>query len=185
MIRSIIISPNSLVILIAIIILSLITIIQCHRIENFLNYRMERSSNALKFIPRSSNIDDNNDDDDDDPFRLDRNIAIACTNRYNCERTCMQAKSAKQTTKASLMDALTHSIGESTMTDAHKLGIQFGRHKSCDKCSLIYSNCMDDWYRIARRQLFHYRSQDGSMPMTNANDDSILLPSSHKISNRL
>ncbi|OTF72603.1 hypothetical protein BLA29_001068 [Euroglyphus maynei] len=149
MIRSL---PYLMVILITIIISSSIT--QCHRLE--------RSSNVLKSNhPHSSNIHNDYDDvADEDPFRLDRNIAIACTNRYNCERTCMQAKSAKQATKASLIDALTHSIGESTMTDAHKLGIQFGRHKSCDKCSLIYSNCMDNWYRIARRQLFHYRSHD-------------------------
>lgn len=86
---------------------------------------------------------------------LDRNMAIACTNRHNCEMTCAQARVAKFPTKSALLDAFTSREG--SLTDAHKLGIQFGRKKSCDKCSLIYSNCGNQLYRIANEQLFAWR----------------------------
>ena len=100
---------------------------------------------------------------------LDRNMVIACTNRHNCEIICAKAKIAKYATKSSLLDALSASLGEDTLTDAHKLGIQFGRRKSCDKCALVYSNCDNQLYSLARQVLF-------------AADDMISLP---KSSNRL
>ena len=101
---------------------------------------------------------------------LDRNMAIACTNRHNCEVTCARAKNAKFTNKNALMDAFTSREG--ALTDAHKLGIQFGHKKSCDKCALIYSNCGNQVYGIAKEQLFTWRMMtptDG----TNGDDQMI------------
>lgn len=100
---------------------------------------------------------------------LDRNMVVACTNRHNCEMTCAKVKTAKYASKAAFLDALVRSIGEEALTDAHKLGLQFGRRRSCEKCALVYSNCDNNLYGIARQTLFAWRSSP---------DDLMSLPKS-------
>lgn len=101
---------------------------------------------------------------------LDRNMVVACTNRHNCEMTCSKAKTAKYASKAAFLDALARSIGEAALTDAHRLGLQFGRRRApCEKCALVYSNCDNALYGVARQQLFAWRSTP---------DDLISLPKS-------
>lgn len=118
----------------------------------------------------------NNDDGEPviDSLPLDRHLVIACTNRHNCESTCRLAKGSKFHTKTALLNALTATLGdggggddsaaaaaaEAQLTDAHKLGLQFGMKRSCDKCSLIYSNCDNQLYGLAQRQLFSWRASD-------------------------
>lgn len=162
--------------------LLIVTILIHCRTFSFHRLSSNVNTNQAEVLQLFDSEKDESNFDTRSPFRLDRNMAIACTNRYNCERTCVRAKMAKQASKASLIDALTRSIGESTLTDAHKLGIQFGRHKSCEKCSLIYSNCIDDWYRIARRELFNIR-QDDARPLFLENEPNRI--SSQKSSNNL
>ncbi|KAI2803891.1 hypothetical protein RDWZM_001799 [Blomia tropicalis] len=143
--------------------LTFIITLNLYRLERVFGLDSESSRNSPPIASASIN-------------QLDRFMVIACTNRHNCEMTCARAMAAgKYATKSALMDAFTESFGESTLTDAHKLGIQFGRRKSCDKCSLIYSNCDNPIYMIARQQLFAWRSTP---------DDLISLPVS-KASNTL
>lgn len=141
-----------------------------------LGRRIRRGSGSGKYLTAAVA---SGPDDDDSSYGmgdsssagdlLDRNMVVACTNRHNCEMMCAKTKAAKYASKSALLDALSASIGEDALTDAHKLGIQFGRRKSCDNCALVYSNCDNTLYGIARQQLFGWRSTP---------DDMISLPKS-------
>lgn len=94
---------------------------------------------------------------------LNHHSVMACTNRHNCEMACSQTKLTKYKSKMSMFDALTESIGEETLTDAHKLGIQFGLKRMCSKCAQIYTNCDDVMFQIAKQQLFSWRSSNNDL----------------------
>ena len=94
---------------------------------------------------------------------MDRNQVIACTNRHNCELVCKKASIVKGVSKSQLLDALAGALGsDENITDAHKMGVQLGRRRDCAKCGLIYSNCDNALYNMAKTQIFGFRTNEVS-----------------------